>query len=129
MAKAPTGSDLLAEFGELYRNAQGSEVWRLRDWEGKVIAENVGSDHDAMAILLEHHEAAEREARQLQDDLDLLRAAKAHAGDMIQHKYGDRLPSISQEVRAHLYRAHVESFLLLKVDGDFGRVREIVELD
>lgn len=37
----------LDRLGELYRDADGREVWRVRDESGQVIAEGVASDHDA----------------------------------------------------------------------------------
>lgn len=40
----------LDRFGELYRNAEGAEVWRIRNARGEVVAEDVSSDHDAAWI-------------------------------------------------------------------------------
>ena len=39
--------DALLTFGELYRNESGHEVWRIRDADGAVYAEDVASDFDA----------------------------------------------------------------------------------
>jgi hypothetical protein len=33
--------------GQLYHTDEGREVWRIRDTEGRVVAENIESDHDA----------------------------------------------------------------------------------
>lgn len=40
----------LARLGELYRDADGIEVWRVRDTAGRVVAEGIASDHDAAWI-------------------------------------------------------------------------------
>ncbi|UGS26351.1 hypothetical protein K8F61_17250 [Microbacterium resistens] len=37
----------LDELGELYRDENGHEVWRIRDRKGNVQHEGVASDHDA----------------------------------------------------------------------------------
>lgn len=37
----------LERLGELYRDADGHEVWRIRSAAGVVVAEGVASDHDA----------------------------------------------------------------------------------
>lgn len=34
-------------YGELYRNDNGNEVWRIKDENGNVIQENIASDYDA----------------------------------------------------------------------------------
>lgn len=34
-------------YGELYRNAQGQEVWRIRNKNGTIHEDNIASDHDA----------------------------------------------------------------------------------
>lgn len=40
-------ADALAEFGRLYRNAAGHEVWRIHDLDGSVYVEDIASDFDA----------------------------------------------------------------------------------
>jgi hypothetical protein len=42
---------------ELYRNAQGHEVWRITDADGTVIAHDISSDHD-MQWMRDYHEHA-----------------------------------------------------------------------
>lgn len=37
----------LEALGELYRNAEGVEVWRIRDRAGVICHEDVASDFDA----------------------------------------------------------------------------------
>lgn len=43
----------LNKLGELYRNADGVEVWRIRNLEGVIEAEDIASDFDAACIALE----------------------------------------------------------------------------
>ena len=37
----------LMKYGELYRNDDGNEVWRIKDKNDNVIQENIASDYDA----------------------------------------------------------------------------------
>jgi hypothetical protein len=41
------GAAALAALGELYRDEEGREVWRIRTPDGSLYAEGVASDHDA----------------------------------------------------------------------------------
>lgn len=43
-------ADALQQYGDLYRNDEGHEVWRITDAEGNVVAEDVASDFDAAWI-------------------------------------------------------------------------------
>lgn len=47
LATRPQPESALQKLGELYRNEQGLGVWRIRDLDGNVVHEDVGSDHDA----------------------------------------------------------------------------------
>ena len=40
----------LSSLGTLYRDADGVEVWAIRDASGALVADGVASDHDAAAI-------------------------------------------------------------------------------
>lgn len=44
------GGGALAAHGELYRDEEGAEVWRIRAANGTVVAEGVASDDDARWI-------------------------------------------------------------------------------
>jgi hypothetical protein len=39
--------DALMAHGELYRDAEGHEVWRIRNTDGTVYVEGIASDFDA----------------------------------------------------------------------------------
>lgn len=43
-------TEALFQFGELYRDDQGVEVWRIRDLNGEVVQDGIGSDYDAAWI-------------------------------------------------------------------------------
>lgn len=43
-------ADALHQLGELYRNANGHEVWRIRDRQGRIVADDIDSDRDAAWI-------------------------------------------------------------------------------
>ena len=40
-------STALDTYGELRRDEEGHEVWRIRDREGNIVHDNIASDHDA----------------------------------------------------------------------------------
>lgn len=44
------GAEALDLLGELYRDASGFEVWRIRRPDGSVYAEGIASDEDARWI-------------------------------------------------------------------------------
>lgn len=51
-------SAALGQLGELYTNADGNEVWRIKDPAGNVVAEDVAGDFDAAKIAKEQLDAA-----------------------------------------------------------------------
>lgn len=52
--------DALLTFGELYRNEAGHEVWRIRDTDGGIYAEDIASDFDAQWLAEQMVHAASR---------------------------------------------------------------------
>lgn len=49
-ATVTAAADALDRLGSLYRNADGVEVWAIRDLNGAIVADNIEPDFDAAFV-------------------------------------------------------------------------------